>query len=177
MFDYLDPREVHKDAQKIDGLEGGAAEVATTIEAAMEALCEIANAGLREPWVFWSPVGVDVTPVWQKALSPVVADLRWPSGWNRYSFIWKTLLYTHGADPSTRHAVTLCGHEPKKRAGLFRKPVRAFRVQDPSKDELLWMEVGAMARNWVGGAGFILASQLDKLAEAERKEPSPAPLA
>jgi hypothetical protein len=176
-YDYLAPETVHGDAQGIDGLEGGAAEVATTIEAAMEALCELANAGLREPWVYWSPVSVDVTGAWQKSVSPVVADLRWPSGWEGYSFIWKTLLWTHEHDPKGRHAVALMGHQEKKRAGLFRAPVRAFRLQDSTKGEMIWIDVAAMARHWVGGAGFILASQWEKLKEEERKEPTPAPMA
>lgn len=176
-FDSLDPRDVHGDAQEIDGLEGGQAETATTIQAAMEAICEIANGGLREPWVYWSPVSVDLTGVWQKSVSPVVADLYWPREWNHHSVIWKTLLYSHANAQKGRHAIALMGHRPKKRAGLFRKPVRAFLVQDSEKGEPLWIEVGAMAAHWVGGCGFILASQWEQLKRDEEREPNPMPLA
>lgn len=175
----MDPSSIHDDAQELDGLEGGAAEVATTVEAAMEAICETANAGMREPWIYWAKVPVDLVGCWLKGISPVVVDLRWPSGWESYSVLWKTLLWTHQNDPKARHAVTLIGHEPQKRVKLFgRNPrTRAFALQDPSKGEKIYIEAAAMARNWVGGYGFILATRLERLAALERRDPNPQPWA
>lgn len=176
-FANLDAMGIHGDAQALDGMEGGDADKATTIEAAMEAICESANSGMREPWVYWAPVPLDLVGCWQDALSPVVVDLKWPREWASYNFWYKTLLYSHANAEAWRHAVALVGHEPEKRAGIFRKKVRAFQVHDSEKGELIWIEAGAMARNWVGGAGFLLASQHEKLKRMEVLEPKPLPLA
>lgn len=175
-FSHLDAKAIHGDAQELDGLEGGSAEVSTTVEAAMEAICESANSGMREPWVYWAPVPLDLVGCWQDGLSPVVADLNWQSGWEDYNFWYKTLLYTHKNDPAGRHAVALVGHEPEKKPGPFRKKVRTFQLHDSTKGELIWIDAGAMARNWNGGAGFLLASQHEKLKRMEVLEPKPLPL-
>lgn len=172
-FANLDPMSIHGDAQAIDGWEGGSANVATTIQAAMEAICEVANSGMREPWVYWATVPLDLVGCWHDGLSPVVADLRWPSGWEKYSALWRVLLHTHDRDPAGRHAVALVGHRPEKRAGFFRPLVRTFVLHDSTKGELIHLEAGAMARHWMGGAGFILASQHEKLKRMERDEPNP----
>jgi hypothetical protein len=176
-YAHLDAGDLHKDAQEIDGLEGGAAEVATTIQAAMEAICESANSGMREPWVVWAPVPLDLVGVWQDACSPVVADLMWPREWNHYSFIYKTLLYPHANSEKARHAVALTGHDAAKKPGFFRKRVRAFQVQDSEKTELIWIEARALAEHWNAGCGFMLASQREELLRMEKSEPAPAPMA
>lgn len=139
----IDPMSIHRLAMQIDGLEGGEAETATTLKAAMEAACQLANQTAGVDFARFARVPVDVVGGWLSVVSPVACEMKWWWQWTRYSWLWKTLQHPGANAPvAALHAGALVGWEPRKRTGISGSRVRAFEWHD-SALEKLWIEAAA----------------------------------
>lgn len=149
----MDPMDVHEIAMEIDGLEGGDANTQTTVQAAMEAVCQLANKATGTHWVSWARVPTDIIGAWQSVVSPVAVELKIWREWLRYSFIWRTLIWPHDhAQLVALHAVALVGWKPKKKI-CFWRDAQAFEVHDSAREKI-WIEASAMVRSMLANQGY-----------------------
>ncbi len=166
----MDPMDAHEIAMDIDGLSGGPAETQTTLEAAMEAVCQLANKAMGAHWLDWARVPQDNIGAWQSMASQGAVPLTSWYAWTRYSFRWKTLVWPHdNPQPVAHHAVALVGHLPKKAIGI-RKRVRAFEIHD-SQGERKWIEAAAMVRSMREPCGYGFIRHRDVVTMRGQQEP------